>query len=200
MKDMKKKKLYGTYFYGNEASEYAKEQGYLDYATLAKAFDAVMSNDIVSNTNNIIGYWEQENGLIDNSEEIEELEEKISDLEYEQPSILVDSEKYLEIQNKIDELQERINELKNETEPEIFQYFIISEQGANILKEWTDEIVYYNETLDMYVWGVTHWGDGMEYGFNKYSIKLWRRSSQLITHSIHYHKAQARFVCVFYSA
>lgn len=154
---MKNKKLYGTYFCGNEASEYAKEQGYLDYATLAKSFDAVMSNDIISNTNNIIGYWEQENGF-DNSEEIEELEERISDLEYEQPSILVDSEKYLEIQNKIDELQERINELKNETEPEIFQYFIISEQGANILKEWTDEIVYYNETLDMYVWGVTHWG------------------------------------------
>ena len=155
---MKKKKLYGTYFYGNEASEYAKEQGYLDYATLAKAFDAVMSYDIISNTNNIIGYWEQENGFIDNSEEIEELEEKISDLECEQPSTLDDNEKYLRIQNKIDELQERIDELKNETEPEIFQYFIISEQGANILKEWTDEIVYYNETLDIYVWGVTHLG------------------------------------------
>lgn len=155
---MKNRKLYGTYFYGNEASEYAKEQGYLDYATLAKAFDAVMNNDIISNTNNIIGYWEQENGFIDNSEEIEELEEKISDLECEQPSILEDNEKYLEIQNKIDELQERIDELENETEPDIFQYFIISEQGANILKEWTDEIVYYNETLDMYVWGITHWG------------------------------------------
>lgn len=155
---MKNKKLYGTYFCGNEASEYAKEQGYLDYATLAKAFDAVMSNDIISSTNNIIGYWEQENGFVDNSEKIEELEEKISDLECEQPSILEDNEKYLEIQNKIDELQERIDELENETEPDIFQYFIISEQGANILKEWTDEIVYYNETLDMYVWGITHWG------------------------------------------
>lgn len=155
---MKNKKLYGTYFYGNEASEYAKEQGYLDYATLAKSFDAVMSNDIISITNNVIGYWEQENGFIDNSEEIEQLEEKISDLECEQPSILEDSEKYLEIQNEIDELQERIDELENETEPDIFQYFIISEQGANILKEWTDEIVYYNETLDMYVWGITHWG------------------------------------------
>lgn len=155
---MKNKKLYGTYFYGNEASEYAKEQGYLDYATLAKSFDAVMSNDIISITNNVIGYWEQENGFIDNSEEIEQLEEKISDLECEQSSILEDSEKYLEIQNEIDELQERIDELENETEPDIFQYFIISEQGANILKEWTDEIVYYNETLDMYVWGITHWG------------------------------------------
>lgn len=160
---MKNKKLYGTYFCGNEASEYAKEQGYLDYATLAKSFDAVMNNDIISNTNNIIGYWEQENGFIDNSEEIEELEEKISDLECEQPSILEDNEKYLEIQNEIDELQERIDELENETEPEIFQYFIISGQGANILKEWTDEIVYYNETLDIYVWGVTHWGTSWNY-------------------------------------
>lgn len=160
---MKNKKLYGTVFCGNEASEYAKEQGYLDYATLAKSFDAVMNNDIISNTNNIIGYWEQENGFIDNSEEIEELEEKISDLECEQPSILDDNEKYLRIQNKIDELQERIDELKNETESEIFQYFIISEQGANILKEWTDEIVYYNETLDIYVWGVTHLGTVWDY-------------------------------------
>ena len=37
-------KLSGTYFCGNEASDYAKENGFLDYATLAKAFDAVLNN------------------------------------------------------------------------------------------------------------------------------------------------------------
>lgn len=46
----KTRKLYGTTFYGNEMSEYAKKQGYLDYATLSRAFDAVLNNDIIRNT------------------------------------------------------------------------------------------------------------------------------------------------------
>lgn len=52
---MTRNKLYGKTFYGNEASEYAKEQGYLDYATLAKAFNAVLNNDIIAKTQEI-GY------------------------------------------------------------------------------------------------------------------------------------------------
>ena len=43
----KNNKLAGTYFCGNEASDYAKEKGYLDYATLAKAFDAALNNNIM---------------------------------------------------------------------------------------------------------------------------------------------------------
>ena len=69
-------KLAGTYFYGNKASDYAIENGYLDYATLAKAFDAVLNNDIMQKTYDI-GYWEQESGFVDNSEEIEKIEEII---------------------------------------------------------------------------------------------------------------------------
>ena len=34
----------GKYFYGNEISEYGQEHGYVDYATLAKAFDAVLGS------------------------------------------------------------------------------------------------------------------------------------------------------------
>ena len=71
-----KNKLYGTHFCGNEASDYAKENGYLDYRTLAKAFDAVLNNDIMNKTSDI-GYWEQENGFVDNSDEIEEIENQI---------------------------------------------------------------------------------------------------------------------------
>ncbi len=41
---------------------------------------------------------------------------------------------------------------------EVFQYYIISDNGADILQELTDEIVYYNEKLDMYLWGITHYG------------------------------------------
>lgn len=34
------------YFYGNKVSDYGLKNGYVDYATLAKSFDAVLVNDI----------------------------------------------------------------------------------------------------------------------------------------------------------
>lgn len=46
---------------------------------------------------------------------------------------------------------------------DIYQYYIITYRGANVLKAYTDEIVYYHEELDMYVWGVTHYGTAWEY-------------------------------------
>ena len=49
-----------------------------------------------------------------------------------------------------------------EYENEIYQYYIISSRGFEILQE-LDEIVFYNETLDMYVWGVTHLGTSWDY-------------------------------------
>lgn len=45
---------------------------------------------------------------------------------------------------------------------EIFQYYIVSDLGAEILQEY-DEIVFYNEKFDMYLWGVTHWGTSWDY-------------------------------------
>ena len=105
-------KICGKYFYGNEISEYGQENGFVDYGTLAKAFDAVLNNDIISNTYDI-GYWECVTG----------------------------------------------NDYDSETDEysEIYQYYIVSDQGAEILQD-VGEIVYYNEKLDMYVWGVTHYG------------------------------------------
>ena len=41
---------------------------------------------------------------------------------------------------------------------DIYQYFIINYQDAERLAEYTDEIVFYNEDLDLYLLGVTHWG------------------------------------------
>ena len=41
---------------------------------------------------------------------------------------------------------------------EVYQYYIISDGGARILKDLTDEIVFYHEELDMYLWGITHFG------------------------------------------
>lgn len=41
---------------------------------------------------------------------------------------------------------------------EIYQDYIISEQGYNILSELTDELVFYNEKLNMYIWAISHFG------------------------------------------
>lgn len=46
---------------------------------------------------------------------------------------------------------------------EVYQYYIISDYGARILREYTDELVYYNEVLDMYLWGITHFGTSWDY-------------------------------------
>lgn len=46
---------------------------------------------------------------------------------------------------------------------DIFQYYIISDNGARLLKDYTDEIVYYIPVLDVYVWGVTHYGTAWDY-------------------------------------
>lgn len=47
-------------------------------------------------------------------------------------------------------------------ESDIYQDYIISEYGYKFLAEHTDELVFYNERLDMYVWGISHWGYCLE--------------------------------------
>ena len=80
---------FSTHFYGNEISDYGKQNGFVDYATLAKSFDAVMCNDILSTTAEI-GYWAQVNG---------------SEVTYEDSDgNILDYEEY---NDKLEELQER---------------------------------------------------------------------------------------------
>ena len=165
------------YFCGNEVSNYGQEHGYIDYATLAKSFDAVLNNDIISATG--FENWEQENGFVDYSEEIEELEEeaeKLRDIlsDYEDGLTELDGEEVKETRERLEEIENEIEELEQEQDeqPEIYQYFIISEAGADILKDYTDEIVYYNDHLNMYVWGVTHWGTSWDYVLTDIRIEL----------------------------
>ena len=179
---MSRRKLAGTWFCGNEASDYAKEKGYLDYATLAKAFDAVLNNGIIQATSDI-GYWDIENGseeyYEDNNgnrytyeekeERIEELETKIREYEYTINEVMERDEDYEEnhvyiaMNENISRIKEEIETLEDAHYEEIFQYYIISDSGAQILEDWTNEIVFYNEELDMYVWGVTHYGTAWSY-------------------------------------
>ena len=39
--------VHGKYFYGNEISEYGQKYGYVDYMTLAKAFDLLDLKGII---------------------------------------------------------------------------------------------------------------------------------------------------------
>lgn len=178
---MEKKIVWNSeYFCGNKISEYGLQNGYVDYSTLAKSFDAVLNNNIIG----VTGWenWNQENGYIDNSDELEELEEKIEELEeeledirdtdFEEEEIKLD--RIEELEEKIVILNDRKAELEEEQEndPEIFQYYIISDEGARILEEYTDEIVFYNDSLDMYVWGVTHYGTSWSYVLTDIKIEL----------------------------
>lgn len=153
------------YYYGNAISEYGLENGRVDYATLAKAFNAVLNNDIMSLTDDICS-WEQVSGIIDNTDEIEELEEKRDELEDENensPSQI--------LENEINKINDQIEELESEQNDgqEVFQWFIVDDWGARLLQE-INEIVYYNEKLDMYLWGVTHYGTSWDYVLT--SIKI----------------------------
>lgn len=46
---------------------------------------------------------------------------------------------------------------------EVYQYYVIPGYGYSFLRDYTDELVYYNEELDMYLWGVTHFGTSWDY-------------------------------------
>ena len=148
----------GKYFYGHEVSIYGQENGYVDYRTLASAFDAVMSNDIIEKTRDI-GYWEsiganeeyyEYNGDEYGYDELDELRDEYDD----------ESEEYEAISEALD----------NPYYHDIFQYYIVSDNGAEILAE-AGEIVFYNEELDMYVWGVTHWGTSWDYVLTNIKIE-----------------------------
>lgn len=165
------------YFCGNKISDYGIEHGYVDYSTLAKSFDAVLCNDIpalfyYSTVNNEYVEPEQVNGFIDNSETIEFKQEQIEELENTLEKLLeIDPDELsteelshiLYLQSEIETIQEQIEELEQDETPDIYQYYIISASGADILQSYTNEIVYYIEQLDMYIWGVTHWGTSWDY-------------------------------------
>ena len=47
---------------------------------------------------------------------------------------------------------------------DIYQYYIIDNKGVEILQEIApNEIIYYNEKLDVYLWAITHYGTSWDY-------------------------------------
>lgn len=175
--------LYDTWFCGNDASQYAKENGYLDYATFAKAFDAVQIDaEALFRAEEMLGGYPEPVGtrpdfsdeIAELREQADEIEEKAEALDYEADEAYNadDDERSDELTRKADELRAEAEKLRDKAdeleaeqdeEPEIFQYFIVSPYGAEMIQDYTDNPLFYLEKLDMYVWGVTHWGTSWEY-------------------------------------
>ena len=134
------------YFNGNKISSYGLQHGYIDYYTLARSYSYVLNNDIIGKTQNI-GWWEVVNG---------------SDVYY--------------YNNETGECIE-YDDIKSwdtieECYIDVYQYYIISDNFARDLMRMTDQIIFYNEELDMYVWGVTHWGTSWDYVLTDIKIEL----------------------------
>lgn len=50
-----------------------------------------------------------------------------------------------------------------ENDVDIYQWYLISPSGADYLKRNTEELVFYSEVLDEYLWGITHLGTSWDY-------------------------------------
>lgn len=46
---------------------------------------------------------------------------------------------------------------------EIFQYFFINKDLADVLIRHSDEIIFYDELTDCYIWGICHYGTSWAY-------------------------------------
>lgn len=169
--------LYNNSWMGEKVSEYGIENGRIDYRCLAHVVgDRVICNDITklfySNINGEYTEPEQVNGWIDNSEEIEAKQEQIEALENTLENAF-DDEHINYLNNQIEIIQEQIEELEREQDeqPEIYQYYIISDNGADFLQRYTDEIIYYIPVLDIYIWCITHWGTSWDYVLTNIKIE-----------------------------
>lgn len=54
--------------------------------------------------------------------------------------------------------EEYFNEETEAEFKDIYQWYLISPSDADYMKRNTDELIFYSDVLDEYVWGVTHFG------------------------------------------
>lgn len=78
---------------------------------------------------------------------------------------------YNEIDRETYEKMEENGEEVHEQPIDIYQYYIISGSGADFLQNFSNEIVYYDSELDIYVWGITHFGTSWDYVFTDIPVK-----------------------------
>ena len=164
------------YYYGNAVSEYGLEHGKVDYATFAKAFDSVYCDfEALNKASNfdfeIVQGNEYYYELDGRTYTPDEMEEKKEELE----AHLEEVEEMEETPDNLEEiasLENDLEELQEEKYYDIFQYYIVPENALSILEE-NNEIVLYSDTLNLYVWGVTHYGTSWSYVLTDISLKEW---------------------------
>ena len=110
--------------------------------------------------NNNVYRWIHENDL--NSYEKENKRLSYYNLFYKDDALIlcnniIDDWEFLELQNNYDA-------------SEIYQYYIMSDDLANRLINYTDEIVYYHNRLDIYILGVTHYGTSWTYVLTDFEL------------------------------
>lgn len=154
-------------FYGHEVSEVGLENRRVDYATLSKCGDIVLCNGIAKLFNRFIDgklvKAELINGYLTDDDQIEDFQSEIEEL-LEQHAQEEDSKRLQEIDNEISKIKKKIRLLDGGSNPrEILQYYIISDDFAELLQNCTHEIVFYIDALRIYVWGVTHCGTSWDY-------------------------------------
>jgi hypothetical protein len=67
-------------------------------------------------------------------------------------------------------LWENEEDEENAEAKDVYQWYLISPSDADYMKRHTDELIFYSEVLDEYVWGVTHFGtswNGVELEFRE---------------------------------
>lgn len=139
------------YFCGNRISAYGLENGYVDYATLAKSFDAVLNNEIMEKTYGI-GEWEMENGWIDNSDEIDEIREEIENLEEERDAAAEKLESLEDdaAEDLTEEEDARISAEMEKMEDEIQRLEDEIQEKENEIERLEDEQDNNNEICDLF--------------------------------------------------
>lgn len=173
-----------THFCGKEISAYGRENGFVDYRCFASAFDSVLNNSLMGELINNGYDFELESGIIDNSEEIEELTDRIDEIEsgqdfeeteegnlvaffVDEDGERLDEESTAALLQELEELKEKRQELEDEQEEsescEVFQYYIVSDGGAELIMDYNVGYLWYCESLDLYIWGVTHYGTAWDY-------------------------------------
>lgn len=148
-------------YYGAEVSRYGIEKNRVDMEALGQVIQGVPADGIFKQTmEHRIGTWEVVNGSLhihydragnyytdkEAQARIRELEELIEEAGENQ-------------EDKIAEWEADIESLEDYEVRDIHQYYLISEKAANILMEESEEeIVFYNDVLNAYIWGITFCG------------------------------------------
>jgi hypothetical protein len=139
-----------SHYFGTEANPFTSEiielEAFIDkyledseatnYRELARRVgDRVLANNLRTNTNQEGDRWELING----------------------------KESYCYVHDSEEECEADDYNTCDHNYVDIYQEYVITESGAQYLKDMTDEIVYYNDTLGLSLWCITHWGTSWDY-------------------------------------